>query len=81
MLFSLCHSYSCAANSFEEKKLFKTKEFHYIIYDEAHKLKNMTSQTFEVFSNFNVCIINWLLFIKLTIFSFFFLNREIIKYY
>lgn len=50
------YSYSCAANSFEEKKLFKTKEFHYIIYDEAHKLKNMTSQTFEVFSSFNVCI-------------------------
>jgi len=51
----LCiYSYSCAANSPEEKKLFKTKEFHYIVYDEAHKLKNMTSQTFEVFSNFNV---------------------------
>ncbi|KAF0762962.1 SWI/SNF-related matrix-associated actin-dependent regulator of chromatin subfamily A containing DEAD/H box 1 [Aphis craccivora] len=46
-------TYSCAANSPEEKKLFKTKEFHYIVYDEAHKLKNMTSQTFEVFSNFN----------------------------
>lgn len=39
----------------EEKKFFKTKEFHYIVYDEAHKLKNMTSLTFEVFSNFNVC--------------------------
>lgn len=51
----LCiYSYSCATNSPEEKKLFKTKEFHYIVYDEAHKLKNMTSQTFEVFSNFNV---------------------------
>jgi len=46
-------TYSCAANSNEEKKLFKTKEFHYIVYDEAHKLKNMTTQTFEVFSNFN----------------------------
>ncbi|VVC27802.1 Helicase, C-terminal,Helicase superfamily 1/2, ATP-binding domain,P-loop containing nucleoside [Cinara cedri] len=46
-------TYSCASNSLEEKKLFKTKEFHYIVFDEAHKLKNMTSQTFEVFSNFN----------------------------
>ncbi|XP_050435518.1 SWI/SNF-related matrix-associated actin-dependent regulator of chromatin subfamily A containing DEAD/H box 1 homolog [Adelges cooleyi] len=46
-------TYSCAANSNEEKKMFRTKEFHYIIYDEAHKLKNMTSQTFEIFSNFN----------------------------
>lgn len=54
LLFCI-NSYSCAANSPEEKKLFKTKEFHYIVYDEAHKLKNMTTQTFEVFSNFNVC--------------------------
>lgn len=50
------HSYSCGSNSNEEKKLFKTKEFHYVVYDEAHKLKNMNSQTFEVFSNFNVSI-------------------------
>ncbi|XP_050542472.1 SWI/SNF-related matrix-associated actin-dependent regulator of chromatin subfamily A containing DEAD/H box 1 homolog [Daktulosphaira vitifoliae] len=46
-------TYSCAANSLEEKKMFRVKEFHYIIYDEAHKLKNMTSLTFETFSNFN----------------------------
>lgn len=48
------YSYSCAANSPEEKKFFKTKEFHYVVYDEAHKLKNMTSLTYEIFSNFNV---------------------------
>lgn len=54
MLFCI-YSYSCATNSIEEKKFFKTKEFHYIVYDEAHKLKNMTTLTFEVFSSFNVC--------------------------
>lgn len=77
----LCsYSYSCAQNSSEEKKLFKTKEFHYIIYDEAHKLKNMTTQTFDVFSSFNVCII----VIKLKPIvncNHFFCYRETIKYY
>lgn len=52
----LIYSYTCASNSYEEKKFFKTKEFHYIVYDEAHKLKNMNTQVFEIFSNFNVSI-------------------------
>lgn len=60
LTFICIHSYSCAEKLPEEKKFFKTKEFHYIIFDEAHKLKNMTSQAFETFSNFNVHILHLL---------------------
>lgn len=48
------NSYSCATSSFEEKKFFQKKEFNYIIFDEAHMLKNMNTQRYDALIQFNV---------------------------
>ncbi|XP_065216787.1 SWI/SNF-related matrix-associated actin-dependent regulator of chromatin subfamily A containing DEAD/H box 1 homolog [Planococcus citri] len=45
-------TYSCACTR-EEKKLFQGKEFNYIIFDEAHMLKNMNTQRYDFLIKFN----------------------------
>lgn len=34
--------------------MFRIKEFNYIIFDEAHMLKNMNTQRYEALIQFNV---------------------------
>lgn len=34
--------------------MFRVKEFNYVIFDEAHMLKNMNTQRYEALIQFNV---------------------------
>lgn len=34
------------SNSPEERKMFKVTQMHYVIFDEAHMLKNMNTQRY-----------------------------------
>lgn len=36
--------------------MFRVKEFNYVIFDEAHMLKNMNTQRYEALVQFNVSI-------------------------
>jgi len=40
-------TYNMVISSPEDRVLFKKMEFHYVIFDEAHMLKNMASQRYE----------------------------------
>jgi hypothetical protein len=39
---------------YEEKKMFRVVPFHYVIFDEAHMLKNMNTQRYENLITINV---------------------------
>ncbi|XP_044759233.1 SWI/SNF-related matrix-associated actin-dependent regulator of chromatin subfamily A containing DEAD/H box 1 homolog [Coccinella septempunctata] len=40
-------TYTTVANTPEERKMFKVIPMHYVIFDEAHMLKNMNTQRYE----------------------------------
>ncbi|XP_076250237.1 SWI/SNF-related, matrix-associated actin-dependent regulator of chromatin, subfamily a, containing DEAD/H box 1 [Rhynchophorus ferrugineus] len=40
-------TYTIVANSPEERKMFRVTPLHYLIFDEAHMLKNMNTQRYE----------------------------------
>ncbi|VDO00778.1 unnamed protein product [Rodentolepis nana] len=48
----LLTSYSTATSTLEDRALMKRVEFQYGIFDEAHMLKNMTSQRYKTLSSF-----------------------------
>lgn len=39
-------TYNLVSSTPEEKKMFRVSKLHYVIFDEAHMLKNMTSQRY-----------------------------------
>lgn len=39
-------TYNLVSSTPEEKKMFRVSKFHFVIFDEAHMLKNMTSQRY-----------------------------------
>lgn len=41
-------------NSPEERKMFRVTRIHYVIFDEAHMLKNMNTQRYENLIKINV---------------------------
>lgn len=41
-------------NSPEERKMFRVTPLHYVIFDEAHMLKNMNTQRYENLIRINV---------------------------
>lgn len=47
----------------EEKKMFRVTSMHYVVFDEAHMLKNMNTQRYEslirikVINSFNTDVI------------------------
>lgn len=43
-------------NSPEERKMFRVTRIHYVIFDEAHMLKNMNTQRYENLIKINVII-------------------------
>lgn len=47
------YSYHVVANSPEERKMFRVSKLHYVIFDEAHMLKNMTSQRYSYLITIN----------------------------
>ncbi|CAH8288739.1 unnamed protein product [Schistosoma bovis] len=50
----LLTSYVVGTSAFEDRALMKRVNFHYGIFDEAHMLKNMTSQRYRNLMNFKV---------------------------
>lgn len=44
----LLTTYHMIGASNEEKKMFRVVKFHYVVFDEAHMLKNMTSQRYQL---------------------------------
>jgi SWI/SNF-related matrix-associated actin-dependent regulator 1 of chromatin subfamily A len=40
-------TYALVGNSPEERKMFRVTPMHYVIFDEAHMLKNMNTQRYE----------------------------------
>lgn len=53
--FSTLHfSYAVGTSAIEDRALMKRINFHYGIFDEAHMLKNMTSQRYRNLMNFRV---------------------------
>lgn len=46
-------TYHVVASSKEDKKMFRTTPFHYCIFDEAHMLKNMTTQRYTALLTIN----------------------------
>ncbi|XP_018329041.1 SWI/SNF-related matrix-associated actin-dependent regulator of chromatin subfamily A containing DEAD/H box 1 homolog isoform X2 [Agrilus planipennis] len=40
-------TYSMVTNTSEERKMFKSMQMHYVVFDEAHMLKNMNTQRYE----------------------------------
>lgn len=40
-------TYSMVTSSPEERKMFRVTQMHYVIFDEAHMLKNMNTQRYE----------------------------------
>lgn len=43
----LLTTYNLVGSSAEERKMFRIKQMHYVIFDEAHMLKNMNTQRYE----------------------------------
>lgn len=39
--------YNLVANTPEERKMFRVTPMHYVVFDEAHMLKNMNTQRYE----------------------------------
>ena len=50
----LLTSYSTATSSLEDRALMKRVDFQYGIFDEAHMLKNMTTQRYKTLSSFQI---------------------------
>ncbi|KAK4467246.1 hypothetical protein MN116_009051 [Schistosoma mekongi] len=50
----LLTSYAVGTSAIEDRALMKRIDFHYGIFDEAHMLKNMTSQRYRNLMNFKV---------------------------
>ncbi|KAA3677099.1 SWI/SNF-related matrix-associated actin-dependent regulator of chromatin subfamily A [Paragonimus westermani] len=50
----LLTSYAIGTSTIEDRALLKRVNFHYGIFDEAHMLKNMSSQRYRHLSNFRV---------------------------
>ncbi|CAL8088312.1 unnamed protein product [Calicophoron daubneyi] len=50
----LLTSYAIGTSTIEDRALMKRVNFHYGIFDEAHMLKNMTSQRYRHLTNFRV---------------------------
>lgn len=46
-------TYHVVSSSKEDKKMFRTTPFHYCIFDEAHMLKNMTTQRYTALLTIN----------------------------
>lgn len=46
-------TYNVISSTPEERKMFRVTKMHYIIFDEAHMLKNMTSQRYSSLINLN----------------------------
>lgn len=46
--------YALVGNSPEERKMFRVTPMHYVIFDEAHMLKNMNTQRYENLIRINV---------------------------
>lgn len=44
---SVCFRYNLVASSPEDKGLFRNLSFKYIVFDEAHMLKNMMSKRYS----------------------------------
>ncbi|KAL1456709.1 hypothetical protein WDU94_001417 [Cyamophila willieti] len=40
-------TYSMVTSCYEERKLFRSRAMHYVVFDEAHMLKNMKTQRYE----------------------------------
>lgn len=49
-----CFRYNLITSTPEERKMFKVLAFNYVIFDEAHMLKNMKTQRFENLMRVNV---------------------------
>lgn len=47
-------TYNLITSTPEERKMFKVLPFNYVIFDEAHMLKNMNTQRFENLMRINV---------------------------
>lgn len=54
--------YNLVTSTPEEKKMFKVLPFNYVIFDEAHMLKNMNTQRFENLMRINVSLIKFEIF-------------------
>lgn len=46
-------TYNMIASSPEERKMFRVSKLHYVIFDEAHMLKNMTTQRYHQLAQIN----------------------------
>lgn len=46
-------TYHVIGSSNEDKKMFRVSQFHYVIFDEAHMLKNMMTQRYAVLLRIN----------------------------
>merc|ERR1712051_1132321 len=46
-------TYNMVISSSEDRVLFKKMQFHYVVFDEAHMLKNMASQRYEQLMRIN----------------------------
>ncbi|CAO1301263.1 unnamed protein product [Diamesa serratosioi] len=46
-------TYHIIGSSNEDKKMFRIKAFHYVVYDEAHMLKNMMTQRYQTLTRVN----------------------------
>ncbi|XP_059617069.1 SWI/SNF-related matrix-associated actin-dependent regulator of chromatin subfamily A containing DEAD/H box 1 homolog [Phlebotomus argentipes] len=46
-------TYHMVASLPEERKMFRTTQLHYVVFDEAHMLKNMTTQRYEYLDKIN----------------------------
>lgn len=51
---NLTYSYTIVGNSPEERKMFRVTRLHYVIFDEAHMLKNMNTLRYENLIKINV---------------------------
>lgn len=40
-------TYTMVSSSPEERKMFRVTQMHYVVFDEAHMLKNMNTQRYE----------------------------------
>lgn len=52
----LLTTYNLICNTPEERKLFRVMPLNYVVFDEAHMLKNMSSVRYENLVRINVCI-------------------------
>lgn len=60
------YRYTMVSTTPEERKMFRVTPMHYVIFDEAHMLKNMNTQRYETLVRIKVSF--------LTFFQFFLIN-------